>query len=111
LNAFFFFNFNFAYAKYSDEKCEQIESLKDEIDNVKRQVNKLRNENAELQQRATIAGVYSDELESLREKSVKVDRYESEIGKLRERIDELQESRSRFEVRTLTFLLSFLRFY
>ncbi len=82
----------------SEEKCEQIESLKDEVDEVKKQIHKLRNENGELQQKATLANVYSDELESLRYKSLKVDRYESEIGKLKERIDELQESKSRLEV-------------
>ena len=53
---------------YSEEKCEQIESLRDEIDEVKKQVNKLRNENVDLQQKAALANVYSDELESLREK-------------------------------------------
>ena len=53
---------------YSEEKCEQIESLKDEIDDVKKQVSKLRNENVDLQQKAALANVYSDELESLREK-------------------------------------------
>ncbi len=54
--------------KSSEEKCEQIESLKDEIDEVKKQTNKLRNENVELQEKASLANVYSDELESLREK-------------------------------------------
>jgi hypothetical protein len=53
-----------------EEKCEQIESLKDEIDDVKKQTNRLRNENVELQQKATLASVYSDELESLREKVI-----------------------------------------
>lgn len=52
-------------------------------------MNKLRNENVELQQRASLASVYSDELESLRERSHKVEKYESEICKLRERIEEL----------------------
>ena len=55
---------------FSEEKCEQIESLRDEIDEVKKQVNKLRNENVELQQKAALANVYSDELESLREKVI-----------------------------------------
>jgi len=51
-----------------EEKCECIESLKDEMDEVRKQFNKLRNENVELHQRAALANVYSDELESLREK-------------------------------------------
>lgn len=52
----------------SEEKCECIESLKDETDEMRKQFNKLRNENVDLQQRAALANVYSDELESLREK-------------------------------------------
>jgi len=51
-----------------EEKCECIESLKDEMDEVRKQFNKLRNENVELQQKAALANVYADELESLREK-------------------------------------------
>ncbi len=51
-----------------EEKCECIEALKDEMDEVRRQFNKLRSENCELQQKAALANVYSDELESLREK-------------------------------------------
>jgi chromosome segregation ATPase len=78
-----------------EEKCEQIETLRCEIDDVRKQVNKLRNENVELQQKAALANVYSDELESLREKSIKVDKYESDIVKLRERIDELQSNEMR----------------
>ena len=35
---------------------------------MRKQFNKLRNENVELQQKAALANVYSDELESLREK-------------------------------------------
>ena len=54
-----------------EEKCEQIESLKDEIDDVRQQMGKVRAENGELQQRATLANVYADELESLREKVTK----------------------------------------
>ena len=65
-------------SKKSEEKCEQIESLKDEIDDVKKQVNKLRGDNIELQQKAALANVYSEELESIREK---VSLYYSKITK------------------------------
>jgi CII-binding regulator of phage lambda lysogenization HflD len=62
------FNNFFSLKKKSEEKCEQIETLKDEIDDVRKQFNKLRKENVELQQKAALANVYSDEIESLREK-------------------------------------------
>ena len=58
----------------------------------------MRNENVELQEKAALANVYADELESLREKSIKVDKYELEMAKLKERIEELQETNSRLEV-------------
>lgn len=81
----------------SEEKCEQIETLKDEIDEIRKQLNKLRNENVDLQQRAALASVYSDELESLRDKTLKVDKYEQEIGKLKEKLEELQANRGELE--------------
>jgi hypothetical protein len=80
-----------------EEKCEQIETLKDEIDDVKKQINKLRNENVDLQQKASLANVYSDELESLREKTVKIDKYESDNLKLKQRIEELEAIQQHFE--------------
>lgn len=56
-------------------------------------MNKLRHENVELQERASLASVYSDELESLRERSHKAEKYECEITKLKEKIDELSLSK------------------
>lgn len=63
----------------------------------------MRNENVELQEKAALANVYADELESLREKSIKVDKYELEMAKLKERIEELQETNSRLEVKKKIF--------
>lgn len=60
-------------------------------------MNKLRNENVDLQQRASLANVYSDELESLREQSQKVEKYENEIIKLKEKIDESATSKVKIE--------------
>lgn len=40
------------------------------MDDVRKQFNKLRNENVDLQQKAALANVYADELESLREKVI-----------------------------------------
>ena len=52
----------------SEEKCEQIEALNYEVEEMRKQHNKVKAENAELQQKAALADVYSDEMESLREK-------------------------------------------
>ena len=55
----------------------------------------------ELQQKAALTDVYSDEMESLREKSTKVEKYESEIIKLKERIEEFRIDKIRLEVSIL----------
>jgi hypothetical protein len=55
----------------------------------------------ELQQKAALADVYSDEMESLREKSTKVEKYESEIIKLKDRIEEFRIDKIRLEVSIL----------
>ncbi len=94
----FYFNFFFAF---SEEKCEQIESLKDEIDDFRKQFNKLRSENMDLQQKAALADVYSDEMESLREKCTKVEKYESDLIKMKDRIEELQIDKTRLEVKII----------
>ncbi len=78
-----------------------LESLKDEIDDFRKQFTKLRSENMELQQKAALADVYSDEMESLREKSTKVEKYESEIIKLKDRIEEFRIDKIRLEVSIL----------
>ena len=70
----------------------------------------MRNENVELQEKAALANVYADELESLREKSIKVDKYELEMAKLKERIEELQETNSRLEV-NFFFIFKVVEFY
>ena len=55
----------------------------------------------ELQQKDALADVYSDEMESLREKSTKVEKYESEIIKLKDRIEEFRIDKIRLEVSIL----------
>ena len=81
--------------------------LKDEIDEVRKQVNKLRNENVELKQKATLASVYAEELDTLRERVLRVDKYESDVSKLKDQIDTLQHDNTRLDV---SLLLIFVRF-
>ena len=50
-----------------------------------------------MQQKASLANIYSDELESLREKTVKIDKFESDNLKLKQRIEELEAIQQHFE--------------
>lgn len=82
----------------SEEKSEQIETLREEISTIKSEVFKLKNENIELNQRATLANIYSEEIEALREKALKSDKYECEMNKFKEKLEEFNLIKLRLEV-------------
>ena len=78
-----------------EDKSEQIESLRDEIASVRRQTSELRAENSALHERASLAAVYGDELELLRDKTARLERCECELARARQRCDELEATRAR----------------
>jgi chromosome segregation ATPase len=75
-----------------EEKSEQIELLKEECDDLKEAETKWRQENVDLQQKAALAQVYLEELETWRESSLKNTKYEAEVVKLKEKCEQLQNS-------------------
>ncbi len=83
---------------YREEKSEQIEILREEINEVKSELNKLRNENTELTHRASLAQIYCEEIETLREKSTKADKYEHEMNKYKDKLDEFDAFKKHLQV-------------
>ncbi|XP_021348797.1 girdin-like isoform X2 [Mizuhopecten yessoensis] len=80
-----------------EDKQELITDLKDDQEENKIIVAKLRNENVELIQDARSARSLRDELDILREKFGKVKSYESEITKMKEKLNELEFYKSRVD--------------
>ncbi|XP_071962737.1 uncharacterized protein [Antedon mediterranea] len=80
-----------------EEKAEQALEYKEELDRFGQQLHKLRQENLTLVQDARSARVYRDELDALKEQASKVDKYEIEISKYRERLNEMEYVKRRVE--------------
>jgi hypothetical protein len=49
-----------------------------------------------------LANIYSEEIESLREKALKSDKYENEMNKFKEKLEEFNLIKLRLEVRLLS---------
>ncbi|XP_060577829.1 girdin-like isoform X3 [Ruditapes philippinarum] len=80
-----------------DEKQEQLSDSRDECEEYKTKMTKLRKENVELLKDAGSAKVLRDELDILREKMIKVNNYEAEILKYKERLNEMEFYKIRVE--------------
>jgi hypothetical protein len=82
----------------SEEKSEQIDILREEIQAVKGEVNKLRSQNTELTNQASLAQIYCEEIETLREKSLKADKYEHEVNKYKDKLEQFDMFKHHLEV-------------
>ncbi|XP_033632076.1 girdin-like isoform X2 [Asterias rubens] len=80
-----------------EEKNEMALEYKEEIDKYNVTVQKLRQENLELSQDARSARSYRDELDVWKEKASKVEKYEKEIARYREKLNELEYLKRRVE--------------
>ncbi|XP_053400629.1 girdin-like isoform X3 [Mercenaria mercenaria] len=80
-----------------DEKQEQLSDSRDECEDYKANLTKLRNENVELLKDARSARALRDELDILREKVSRVNNYEAEILKYKEKLNEMEFYKARVE--------------
>jgi hypothetical protein len=94
----FLFVVSFLCPSNSEEKSEQIEILREEIQECKVEVNKLRYQNQELTNRASLANIYCEEIETLREKSLKADKYEHEMNKYKDMLEPFDLFKQHLEV-------------
>ncbi|CAH1791258.1 unnamed protein product [Owenia fusiformis] len=81
----------------AEDKAEMMAEMKDELEEHRSSLTKLRSENLELTQDARAARAYRDELDVLKEKATKVDKYEMDIKKYKEKINELEFFKTRVE--------------
>ncbi|GAB1601376.1 girdin-like isoform X3 [Argonauta hians] len=80
-----------------EEKTELLSDVMDELDDSKSQLQKTKVEYNEIYQEAKTARAYRDEIDMLKEKAIKVESYENEILKYREKLNELDFCRSRID--------------
>ncbi|XP_061462147.1 coiled-coil domain-containing protein 88B isoform X2 [Rhineura floridana] len=77
-----------------EEKMEELLDQEDELKNLERQLQKLRQENRELVGKARLTGQYQDELDALKEKTLRMERLQAELTALRERLPALEQCRA-----------------
>ncbi|XP_052532522.1 girdin isoform X11 [Tympanuchus pallidicinctus] len=80
-----------------EEKNEQLLDYKQECEEVESELRKLQQENKNLLSDARSARAYRDELDILREKAIRVDKLESEVGRYKERLRDMEFYKARME--------------
>ncbi|XP_071438323.1 girdin isoform X3 [Pithys albifrons albifrons] len=80
-----------------EEKTEQLLDCKQELEQMEAELKRLQQENMGLLSDARSARVYRDELDALREKAIRVDKLESEVGRYKERLHDIEFYKARLE--------------
>ncbi|XP_018605016.2 girdin isoform X2 [Scleropages formosus] len=80
-----------------EEKTEQLMDCRQELESMELELKRIQQENMQLLGEARTARAYRDELDALREKAIRVDKLESEVGRYKERLHEFEFYRTRVE--------------
>ncbi|XP_062864217.1 girdin-like isoform X3 [Trichomycterus rosablanca] len=80
-----------------EEKSEQLMDCRQELENLEKDLKRIQQENLQLLSDARSARAYRDELDALREKAIRVDKLESEVGRYKERLHDIEFYRARVE--------------
>ncbi|CAF0914475.1 unnamed protein product, partial [Didymodactylos carnosus] len=95
-----------------DDKIDIIDTIRDELDSCRLEVNRLKNDNMELSQQSKLTRLYRDEIDSLREKVSKIEKCEQELSRCREKLDEFDHLKLKIdELQQENHLLSDSRQY
>uniref|UniRef100_A0A6Q2XS05 Calponin-homology (CH) domain-containing protein n=1 Tax=Esox lucius TaxID=8010 RepID=A0A6Q2XS05_ESOLU len=80
-----------------EEKSEQVLDCRQELENVEAEFKRIRHENSVLLADARAARTYRDELDALRERAIRADKLESELGRYRERLHNMEFYKAKVE--------------
>ncbi len=80
-----------------EEKCEQVAELRDELDALKTQSSKIKQENIDLVQEARLSKALRDELDIVRERASKMDRLEAELNRYKDKLNDIDYYKARLE--------------
>nr|XP_023683877.1 girdin isoform X3 [Paramormyrops kingsleyae] len=80
-----------------EEKTEQLMDSRQELDSMEVELKRIQQENMQLLTEARSARAYRDELDALREKAIRVDKLESEVGRYKERLHDIEFYKARVE--------------
>ncbi|XP_029297581.1 girdin-like isoform X1 [Cottoperca gobio] len=80
-----------------EEKSEQMLDCRHELENMETELKRIQQENSQLLVDARAARTYRDELDALRERAIKADKLESEVGRYREQLHKMEFYRAKVE--------------
>ncbi|XP_067355427.1 girdin isoform X3 [Channa argus] len=80
-----------------EEKSEQMLDCRHELENMEAELKRIQQENSQLLVDARAARTYRDELDSLRERAIKADKLESEVGRYREQLHKMEFYKAKVE--------------
>ncbi|XP_041840075.1 girdin-like isoform X5 [Melanotaenia boesemani] len=80
-----------------EEKSEQVLDCRHELENVEAELKRIQQENSQLLVDARAARTYRDELDALRERAIKADKLESEVGRYREQLHKMEFYKAKVE--------------
>lgn len=80
-----------------EEKSEQMLDSRHELENMESELKRIQQENSQLLVDARAARTYRDELDALRERAIKADKLESEVGRYREQLHKMEFYKAKVE--------------
>nr|XP_057946101.1 protein Daple-like [Doryrhamphus excisus] len=80
-----------------EEKTEQLMDSRHEVERLDQELQRLKQENQSLSCEARSVRVYRDEVDSLREKTARVDRLETELTRCKEKLNDVHFYKARME--------------
>uniref|UniRef100_A0A3B5LZL2 Coiled-coil domain containing 88Aa n=1 Tax=Xiphophorus couchianus TaxID=32473 RepID=A0A3B5LZL2_9TELE len=84
--------------RQEEEKSEQMLDCRHELENVETELKRIQQEqNSQLQVDARAARTYRDELDALRERAIKADKLESEVGRYKEQLHKMEFYKAKVE--------------
>uniref|UniRef100_A0A4W5NWJ4 Coiled-coil domain containing 88Aa n=1 Tax=Hucho hucho TaxID=62062 RepID=A0A4W5NWJ4_9TELE len=80
-----------------EEKNEQVLDCRQELENMEAEFKTIQQENSVLLAEARSARTYRDELDALRERAIRADKLESEVGRYREKLHNMEFYKAKVE--------------
>ncbi|CAF4607815.1 unnamed protein product, partial [Rotaria sp. Silwood2] len=80
-----------------DDKMDTIETMREEFELLQTELNRIRNENIELNQNARLTRLYRDEIDTLNDKLMKMEKYQQELERYKERFNDFDTLKNRLE--------------
>ncbi|XP_072318332.1 girdin [Eucyclogobius newberryi] len=80
-----------------EEKSEQMLDCRHELENIATEMKRIQQENSQLLVDARTARTYRDELDSMRERAIRADKLESEVGRYRDQLHKMDFYKAKVE--------------